>query len=241
MTGFLESAIDQSIEKWADIQRYNACLDRLLARRAQVVKPEGAFARSKLAWKAALLQQSLLYRTTALASGCAASWNERNVLCSTLAARALIETIALAYEVGFELQSVAAAGRPDGINQYLNENLFSTRDKDRIASGYAHPARNVLTMIDKFGKTIPPMREHYEFLSEWCHANASGALFTFGDMNKSTGEVKFSEVADRVKGIQGHIIASFHLIQFMEPTLDNFESAITSIAEIDKDQQEWIA
>jgi hypothetical protein len=240
VVGFLETAIDKSIENWDNIQRYNDCLERLLARRLQVVKPEGLFARSKLAWKSALLQQSLLYRATSLASGCAASWNDRNVLCSMLAARALIETIALAYEVAFELQSVVAAGAPDAINQLLNENLFSTRHKDMIESGHAHSARNVLTLIDKFGKTIPPVREHYEFLSEWCHPNASGAFFTFGDLNKSTGEVKFAEMADRVKGIQGHIVTSFHLIHFMEPTLDRFEAAITAVAEIDKDLQDWI-
>jgi hypothetical protein len=240
VVGFLETAIDTSIENWSDIRRYNDCLDRLVACRVQSVKPEGLFSRSKLAWKCALLQQSLLYRTTALASGCAASWNDRNVLCSTLAARALIETIALAYEVGFELQTVVAARDPDAINQFLNENLFSTRNQDLIASGHAHSARNVLTLIDKFSKTIPPMREHYEFLSEWCHPNASGAFFTFGELNKSTGEVKFAEVTDKMKGIQGHIVASFHLIQFMEPTLDRFKAAIKEIAEIDKDLRDWI-
>jgi hypothetical protein len=240
VVGFLESAIDKSIENWDDIQRYNACLDRLLARRVQCVKPEGVFARSKLAWKCALLQQSLLYRTTALASGCAASWNERNVLCSMLAARALIETIALTYEAGFDLQSVVAAQEPDAINRFLNEHLFATRNQDLIASGHAHSARYVLTLIDKFGKTIPGMREHYEFMSEWCHPNASGAFFTFGDLNKSTGEVKFAEMTDKVKGIQGHIVASFHLIQFMEPTLDRLDAAIKAIAEIDRDLQDWI-
>jgi hypothetical protein len=52
--------------------------------------------------------------------------------------------------------------------------------------------------------------------------------------------VKFAEMADRVKGMQGHIVASFHLIQLMEPTLDRFDAAIKEIAEIDKDLRDWI-
>lgn len=59
-------------------------------------------------------------------------------------------------------------------------------------------------------------------------------------MNKSTGEVKFAEMTDRIRGIQGHITASFHLIAFMEPTLDRFDDAIKIIAEIDRDPANWI-
>jgi hypothetical protein len=122
----------------------------------------------------------------------------------------------------------------------LNEHLFATRNQDLITTGHAHSARNVLSYIDKFEKKISGMREHYEFMSEWCHPNGSGAFFTFGDLNKSTGEVRFSEMAEKVKGVQGHIIASYFLIQLLEPTMDRFDAAIADVAELDRDDSNWI-
>jgi hypothetical protein len=56
----------------------------------------------------------------------------------------------------------------------------------------------------------------------------------------SQSSVKFAEMIDKVKGIQGHIVASFHLIQLMEPTLDRLDAAIKALAEIDRDLQDWI-
>ena len=72
----------------------NAVLQRLAASRVACIEVEGELLKSKLAWKIASHRQSMLYRVVALASGSAASWNAFNPLCSILAARALIETIA---------------------------------------------------------------------------------------------------------------------------------------------------
>jgi hypothetical protein len=79
-------------------------LRRLDKKRAKNIVVKGQFAESKLAWKAAILQQVLLYRCVGVASGCAQMWNFGNALCSVLAARALLETIALALDFEKNLQ-----------------------------------------------------------------------------------------------------------------------------------------
>jgi hypothetical protein len=240
MVGFLEESIDKSIESWPDVQSYNECLARLMERRKQSVKAEGVFTKSKTAWKCAVLQQALLYRVTTLAEGCAASWRDKHLLSSMLAARALIETVVLANHVGDELQKFTKSNDLDSTEYLLNSQLFSTKNQALVDEGLAHLAPSIMKFIDKFEKKIPTMREHYEFMSEWCHPNGSGAFFTFGDLNKFTGEVRFSEIAERVRGIQGHIISSFVLLLFMEPTMDRFDAAIEAISLLDQNIGNWI-
>jgi hypothetical protein len=43
-----------------------------------------------------------------------------------------------------------------------------------------------------------------------------------------------------VKGIQGHIVASYMLILLMEPTMDRFDAAIVAIANLDASPGRWI-
>jgi hypothetical protein len=240
MVGFSEESIDKSVESWPDIQRYNECLARLIGRRKPAVKAEGAFATSKTAWKCAVLQQALLYRATTLAEGCAASWRDKHLLTSMLAARALIETVVLANHIGDELHKFTTSNDLDSTEHLLNSQLFSTKNKALVDGGFAHMAPSIMKFIDKFEKKIPMMREHYEFMSEWCHPNGSGAFFTFGDLNKLTGEVRFSEVAERARGIEGHIISSYVLLVFMEPTMDRFDQAIEAILLLDHGASNWI-
>jgi hypothetical protein len=51
MAGFSADALDLSSERWEDLERYNACLDRLENRRKPAVVVEGPLVKSKTAWK----------------------------------------------------------------------------------------------------------------------------------------------------------------------------------------------
>src|SRR5229473_7481752 len=115
----------------------------------------------------------------------------------------------------------------------------------RLMSGHSNVLRSTVpryftstvsertSASNKFEKKIPGIREHYEFISEWCHPNGSGHLFTYGEINKQNGTVRFSEVTPRVKGIQGHIMGCFMLILFMEPIMAAFDEIIPKASEID--------
>lgn len=238
--GFDKSGIDLTIEDWAKVERYNGCLERLLKRRRSEVTATGDLLESKTAWKCALLQQSLLYRITALASGCAAMGNAGNVVGSILCGRALLETIAIGHHVREELLRLGPAKCADAVDDLANVHLFATRNEETIASGHGHQARSILTYVDKFDKKITGVRDAYDFLSEFAHPNGSGHLFTYGEMNKQTGTVTFHEAAPGVLGIQGHVITCFMLIQFVELILDTFDETIPMLAEYDRGQGPWI-
>jgi hypothetical protein len=240
MSGFSESAIDTSFEEWSDVQRYNACLERLIARRKNEVAASGPTENSKAAWKCAVLQQSLLYRATSLASGCAEEWNAGNVLCSILAARALVETIALSQFIADEFDKRLQDKNVAAIEELATQQLFSTRNEKQVAEGYGFQARSVLTFVDKFNKKVDGVSEAYHFLSEFCHPNASGHLFTYGELDKRTGTVRFHDAAPRVKGIQTHVVTSFMLTMFMERIMDVFDRIVPLVAELDGFSDPWI-
>src|SRR3977135_1515628 len=113
--GFEKSAIDQNIENWEDVDRFNSCLERLLLRRKSEIVVCGPLTESKTAWKCAILQQALLYRITLLARGCADEWNAGNIVCSMLAARALLETMVLTNYIRDEAEKYVETGDIEAI------------------------------------------------------------------------------------------------------------------------------
>ncbi|HTV29036.1 MAG TPA: hypothetical protein VMF32_14720 [Xanthobacteraceae bacterium] len=133
--------------------------------------------------------------------------------------------------------NVAAA---NAIDHLCNEQLFSTKNEKTVADGYGHIARSILTYVDKFDKKIPTIRETYDFLSEWAHPNGSGHLFTYGAINKETGFVTFHESAPRIRGIQGHVIGCFMLVELVELAMDTCDETIPLVGEVDSGQGPWV-
>jgi hypothetical protein len=130
--GFEKTAIDLTSENWEEVEKFNACLERLLSRRKSEINISGPLTEPKTAWKCAVLQQALLYRATMLALGCADAWNDNNIACSMLAARALLETIVLCNFICDETKKFVAAGDIDAIEKLANEQLFSTKVRSRL-------------------------------------------------------------------------------------------------------------
>jgi hypothetical protein len=94
MTAVFEITADMNAKDASTIASVNQLINALAERRVARIELECNFLRSKLAWNVACHRQSILYRLVALASGCALNWNAGNQLCSMLAARSLIETVA---------------------------------------------------------------------------------------------------------------------------------------------------
>jgi hypothetical protein len=234
MRGFIKDAINLSIEKWENVERFNDCLARLVARRRKEITVTGPLVRSKTAWKCAVLQQSLLYRITMLATGCAETWNSGNVVGSILIGRALLETIAISKFAADELEKLVAGKELDAIDELANAQLFATRNEALIADGVAYQARSILTYLDKLDNTVVGVRETYDFLSEFCHPNSSGHLFTYGEINKTNGTVTFSEAAPRIMHVQGHVMTCFMMIMFAEPIMDAFDRVVSDVPEMEE-------
>jgi hypothetical protein len=172
-TGFeIDGALADRDQKVS--RQFNAVLARLSGRRvAKLEAYAEPFIRSKMAFKIASFQQPMLYRVVMLASGCASNWNLNNTLCAYLAARALIETVALLREFDWQLEERITKQDFAGMDALLMNRLFATRDEKFTINHKFAEATSVLTIIQKLDKReLPGIWRHYEMLSERCHPNA---------------------------------------------------------------------
>jgi hypothetical protein len=198
---------------------------------------------SKTGGKCTILQQALLYRVCALADGAANQWNSGNVIASVTLSRSLLEAVVVASHIRDELlrlREPMTQDAADAIDDLCNKHLFATRNQNRVDAGYGHLATNIITYVNKFDKKIPSILEVYDFLSEFAHPNGSGHLFTYGEINRETGHVTFHESAPRVRGIRGHVIACFMLLEFFELAMQTFDETIPIVSEVDKGQGPWV-
>ncbi len=204
MIEYPKFAVGENVStKDADTMReFNAVLDRLVRRRVDQIEISGPLRKSKLAWKVATYQQPVLYRIVMLASGCALNWNAGNLLCAYLAARSLMETIAILLAFERELGDCIQTTDFRRMDELLTNRLFSTRDPDLISELPGTSSKNVLNFIDEMDKRVfPGTREYYDSLSERCHPNSFGHYQLFGRRDRETGTIRYSETHD----LEGHL------------------------------------
>jgi hypothetical protein len=230
-SGFeLDENVDQSDAD--EIREFNATLGRLRARRLTEISVSGPLLKSKLAWKIATYQQPVLYRVVMLASGCAANWNAQNLLCAYLAARAIIETVAVFWMFEVDLQELIGKGDVGGIDALITNRTFSTRDVKLVEAYPDMKATNILTLIDKLEMQIlPGVRQHYDFLSERCHPNSFGQEHFFSSLDRETRIERYSDLNNLQRHFH-YIFAGAMLIQVVEGCMDRLDMAILKVADL---------
>jgi hypothetical protein len=232
-SGGFEFDADTAENVVTDIQVFNATLGRLRERRLTEIAISGPFLKSKLAWKIATYQQPVLYRVVMLASGCAANWNGRNLLCAYLAARALFETVAVFWAFEVDLQKLIEKEDLDGIDALITNRTFATRDAELVQSYPATKAIDILTFIDKLEKEggLSRARQHYDSLSERCHPNSFGQHHFFSVRDRTTNVEHYSDLTDLEKHFD-FIFADAMLIEFVERHMNRLDAAIIRVAEL---------
>jgi len=222
-----------------DVQTFNETLKRLRDRRLPEIAIAGALRKSKMAWTIATYQQPVLYRVVMLASGCAANWNDRNILCSYLAARAIIETATVFLLFESDLEELIEGEKLPEIDALITNRNFSTRDEEMVNLHPDTKATNIQTFIEKLDKKFKKhdkdwnswIGKHYGFLSERCHPNSFGQHQFFGARDKTTNVIKYSDWNDLEMHF-GNIFAGAMIIQFVESAMDRLDVAILRVAEL---------
>lgn len=214
------------------MQEFNETLVRLRARRVPEIRVEGSLLKSKLAWKIATYQQPVLYRIVMLADGCALNWNARNDLCSFLAARALVETIALVFDFQCELDSLVELKDLKSIDALVMNRTFASRDQEWLKDHPDTKALNVLTFVDRLDKRmLPGVRWHYDALSECCHPNSFGHHQFFGKLDKTSGATTYFETQEDDARLN-HVLLGAMLVHLAEISMDRLDKAITEVSKL---------
>jgi hypothetical protein len=232
LQGFNCSVVRACGGDWGQIRGYNNTLKRLAKRRVKRIDRIGKYQISQIAWQVAVLQQSLLYRIVALGTATAKNWNAGNVLGSALAARALLETIALVNDVEKDLFAFAEKKDWEGLHKYAVDLMFATRDDELKAQNHVIQAKNALTYIGHLDKEMPGIEKHYKFLCEWCHPNVFGHYGTFAIFDEAARAVTFCERKMLGPGMLDAILAIYCLLDPIETTMDRWDKTIMKAAQI---------
>jgi transposase-like protein len=234
--GFSRAAVKATDYDWSKIRGYNVVLKRLSKRRIKRLARTGKYEISQIAMQAEILQQSLLYRIVSLATSTARNWNVGNVVGATLAARALLETIAQAHRVEGELSDFAAKGDWNGLHKHAVNLTFATRDEEMQARDAEIQAKNVVTYIDHFDKQMPGIKKHYEFLCEWCHPNVFGHYGAFASYDKAKNIVTFCERKMYCHEMLDTILAAYSLLDPLAGLFDSWDRTIARAAKVQSER-----
>lgn len=232
LQGFNSSVAKHQGGDWGKIRGYNNAMKRLGKRRVRKLGRTGKYKISQIALQAAMLQQSLLYRVVMLATATAKNWNQGNVLGSAIAARALLETIALIHRVENELFEFAEKGDFGGLQKHVTDLTFATRDKELIAHDHEIQARNAVTYITHFDKAVPGITKHYEFLCEWCHPNVFGHYVAFATYDEEANAATFCAGKMHCPEMLDALLAVYSMLEHLEGTFDRWNETIDKAAAI---------
>jgi hypothetical protein len=230
--GFNSSVVRVTGGDWGKVRGYNHALKRLAKRRLTKVERTGLLADSKIAWQTVILQQSLLYRIVDLAVACAKNWNQGNVLGSVLAARALLETMALTYDVEREIQQFGEAEKFQELHDYVIKQTYATRDKEVLKEVPEIEAKNAMTHVKHLTKVVPLILEHYLFLCEFCHPNHYGHFRSFASLNINTQTVRFSTSTQHGTNMLDAILAVYQSLPGVEMVMDSWDDLVLKLAKV---------
>lgn len=212
------------------IPEINAAIERLTNRKRSKIEVVGPLAKSKLAWKVAILAEAILHRMVMLARGAADACNSGNILTGFLTARAIAETHVFADGFANRLVALIQAENLSEIDKLVTNRLFASRDSKWILEAPYTQSVNILTFIDKFDEAVPGFRSHYESLSERCHPNGLGHRQFFSEI-ESDGTVIFSDTKDRDANID-YILTAVFLVCFFETTIKVLDKAVLELSDL---------
>lgn len=218
------------------VKKFNDAIQSLDGLRAVEIAVSGRFARSKIAWKLATYQHSLLHRIVALYDGAALSWNSSSTLSALLAARALLETNAIFLNFADKTESMLKFGDLEGLNSSAQYGIFASRDSEWLKNAPEYQATNILKHIDYIDKRVKGARSHYDRLSERCHPNMMGHHYMFGTLDRTDGTVRFKDERDPTGNLL-LLLGGVSLVPLIERRTVELDALIEQVADLQHDKQ----
>ena len=222
---------DDSAKDVQFIASVNASVRQLQSLRAVEIRVAGHLARSKIAWKLAGYQHALLHRVVALFDATSVGLNEKSALGAILAARAVMETVALLVHVSHRTAQMVRDEDLAGLDALAQRGTFATRDKDFLRKHPEYEAATVLKSVDHVEKKVKGFRSHYDALSERCHPNGMGHNFLFSELDHSDGTLRFTGEHNPALN-RGHVLAAIGCVAMVEPEVTALDGHVLAVAEL---------
>lgn len=228
---FKREFINVSDDDWAEIEEINSLLCNLKDLKVDKIAVEGALAKSKIAWKIAILSQAYIYRLYELGESCAVAWNNKHYIASLTLARGIIETGVVLCDLDEKVKQGLENEDLNFLDKNVTDKTFSTRIEKLLGDGERFKATNIMTFIGKKEHEIPGLKSVYDHLSECAHPNQFGHFQHYGDLDHSNGTVMFSN--GKFLEAKFHtLLCAFYFIGFGYYAYKRLQESIEKVAEL---------
>lgn len=172
--------------------------------------------------KAQTIKASLIWRTVDIAETALELYERKKLIPAIILTRCLFESTALLYFAYKRIEKVVGSGEMGDIDIFLSTVCLGGRSSSvpKQPDGSRIEAFNILTAIDKLNKKFARYRDNYEFLCDFAHPNAPGAMLAYGHLDINNNVASYSHDAPykslkEPEGV-GVIAMSISLIIFKE-------------------------
>lgn len=233
MHSFAKEVVDAGGCSWDEAAKVNNALSRLAAQCVERVDlSDPILARSKLAWKVAIVRQVLTHRLVDLTSSTCLEFNAGNSLACVVVARAAFETCALIEYAAQNLSFHLKGEDLPAINELLTTTLFGTRNPRWLANGESPKALNILTAIEKLDRTLEGAAAHYDRLSDIAHPNSQGTHQFYATTNYDDASVSFRREKRTGEQIFAHVVAAVGTVSWARRRLEELDDLAVLISEL---------
>jgi L-amino acid N-acyltransferase YncA len=236
---FLSLDVELDDEEHEDLDEICATLERLAQRRKDQISAYSPEMMAMADINLTTYREALLYRVVATASGAIVCWNTGNVLCSFLAARALLETVAILHDLNKAIARALKSRNLHEIDSHTYRKMFATRSEKILSTKPELFSTNVVTFVNALSEEFsePILRQAYDLMSERCHPNSSGTTSMFAAMDANTGIVTFSDRQNT--GWAFRLIYSIvAVVKPAERIFDELDEAIMSVKSLARDKHD---
>ncbi len=227
---FTKDMIEAAGGDWETASTVNDDMDKLRGQCVSVLPLSGDLRRSKVAWKVAVLRQSLTYRLVDLGDATISQWQESNSLACIVLARSFWETVAVVHYTAMGTRKAIDAKDLTEVNRLAMQLSFGGKHRDWRLGDWT--AVNVLTALDHMSRVLPPVRDFYEKMSEIAHPNSQGAHQFYSETNKELIETTFSRQKRGQSEILENILAALWGASWSLLMLNETDKMIREIADL---------
>ena len=170
------------VSKLDDAERI--ALARELAQNIAASLPKELYAgsftlKSKLPFKATSLREVLIHRVSELGTVAIELYEQAWLVPAFIMTRAVVETVAMVYWLHQKVSGFLDTKDVNALDEFLMKAMLGSRDGTTKLESYS-----VLTAVDRVEKDFPGVRSMYNTLCEFTHPNWSGALGSYGKIDR---------------------------------------------------------
>jgi len=172
----------------------------------------------RLSYNYEILYTGFVYRYVALFEGYITTWNNSNLLASSVISRTLIESTAAIHFLSEKLSNYMDNNEFEKAHKLVADMALQMKKPEKPERYGLLEIKEVHIMdaLRKIQKTYPFILEEYDWLSELAHPNSMGVLGAFTKISEDKNEIQFLKESETKKWMSACLTGAIFIEIFME-------------------------